>query len=195
MGWSDFWSDVGENLSNIFGGASAQRRNAAKQLTDYRDAINKYTGSEAYQNALKQASKETANIAGQQTSQAIANQQTALRNSGQSGNAAAILAGNNASNVYQNAYNQNLVGQQNAAYNAGLSRLDAESGYNNALNGNAQNNANASGKTMQNITSLAGRGLELLSDENSKKAITTDEFFKKYKPRRMKDLSVSFGRK
>lgn len=195
MGWNEFWSDVGENLSNIFGGAPAQRRNAENQLTDYRNAINKYTGSEAYKNALKQASKETANIAGQQTSQAIANQQTALRNSGQSGNAAAILAGNNASNVYQNAYNQNLIDQQNAAYNAGLNRLDAEGSYNNALNGNAINNATASGRTLQNITSLAGRGLELLSDENSKKAITTDEFFKKYKPRRMKDLSVSFGRK
>lgn len=192
MSWSSFWSDVGENLSNIFGGSAAARRNAEKQMKDYRNAINQYTGSEGYKNALNQASKETARMAGSMANQAAAQQQSALRSAGQSGNAAAILAGNNASNAYQNAYNQNIQGQQQQAYNAGLNRVDAENQYNTSRTGTAQNNQQQSSKSLQTGLSTAAT---IFSDEKTKNAISTDDFFKKYKKRDLKDLSVSFGGK
>lgn len=193
MSWSSFWSDVGENLSNIFGGSAAARRNAEKQLTDYRQAINQYTGSEGYKNALNQASKETARMAGSMANQAAAQQQSALRSAGQSGNAAAILAGNNASNAYQNAYNQNIQGQQQQAYNAGLNRVDLENQYNTSRIGTADANRNQSSSSFQ--TGLATAASLIPSDEKTKKAISTDDFFKKYKKRDLKNLSVSFGGK
>lgn len=195
MGWNEFWSDVGENLGNIFGGSAKARKNAENQLQNYRDAINNYTGSEGYKNALNTASRETAKLAGQQANQAAAQQQSALRSSGQSGNAAAILAGNNASNTYQNAYNNNIQSQQQAAYNAGLAKIDAENQYNNARNGNMASNTNLSGNSFQTLLGGASTLLSGLSDERAKDSVSTDDFFKRYKPRDLKKLSVSFGGK
>lgn len=195
MGWSEFWDDVGENLGNLFGGSAKARKNAESQMADYRNAINQYTGSEGYRNALNTASKETARLAGQQAQQAAAQQQTAMRNAGLSGNAAAILAGNNASNAYQNAYNNNIQAQQQAAYNAGMNRLAAEQGFNTDKMNTANNNIKNSGLGLQNLESTAGTILSsgLLSDERTKTSITADDFLKKYKPRKLADLKVSFG--
>lgn len=206
MSWSSFWSDVGENLSNIFGGSAAARRNAEKQMTDYRQAINQYTGSEGYKNALNTASKETARLAGSMANQATAQQQSALRSSGQSGNAAAILAGNNASNAYQNAYNQNIQNQQAQAYNAGLNRLDSEKGYVSDRTNQATAQQNMSAKPFQDTLSLGSRilsaipgtkavGAALGSDARMKTSISVDDFLKKYKKRDLKNLSISLGGK
>lgn len=193
MGWNEFWSGVGENLSNIFGGSAGARRNAENQLKDYRNAINQYTGSEGYKNALNTAAKETARLAGQQANQAAAQQQSALRSSGQSGNAAAILAGNNASTAYQNAYNNNIQGQQSAAYNAGTDRVNAESAYNKDRLSTAEANQQQSGNTMQKILSGASSvasAVGLGSDERIKNSVPADDFFKKYRPRKMESLKV-----
>lgn len=208
MSWSSFWNDVGENLSNIFGGSASARRNAEKQMKDYRNAINQYTGSEGYKNALNQATKETARLAGQQANQAAAQQQSALRSSGQSGNAAAILAGNNSFNAYQNAYNNNIQNQQNAAYNAGLDKVGQEQAYNQDRQSTASNNQTMSAKPFQDVMALGGRVLSAIpgakvvgdaisnpgSDERIKNSISTDEFFKKYKPRKMESLKVHLSK-
>lgn len=192
MGWSEFWSGVGENLSNIFGGSAAARRNAEKQMGDYRNAINNYTGSEGYKNALNQATKETARLAGQQASQAAAQQQSALRSSGQSGNAAAVLAGNNAFNAYQNAYNNNIQGQQSAAYNAGLDNVNSQRAYNQDRQSTADSNRKQSSESLQ--TGLGTVAAFLSSDKNVKNAVSTDEFFEKYKPRKMESLKVNLSK-
>ncbi|MCQ2082530.1 MAG: hypothetical protein MJZ11_12820 [Lachnospiraceae bacterium] len=194
MGWSDFWSGVGENLSNIFGGSAAARRNAEKQMGDYRNAINNYTGSEGYKNALNQATKETARLAGQQANQAASQQQSALRSSGQSGNAAAVLAGNNAFNAYQNAYNNNIQGQQSAAYNAGLDNVNSQRAYNQDRISTAEAGQKQSGQGMQQIADVAGRVASFFSDEKTKNAVSTDEFFEKYKPRKMESLKVNLSK-
>lgn len=192
MSWSSFWNDVGENLSNIFGGSASARRNAEKQMTDYRNAINQYTGSEGYKNTLNQATKETARLAGQQANQAAAQQQSALRSSGQSGNAAAILAGNNSFNAYQNAYNNNIQNQQNAAYNAGLDKVGQEQSYNQDRINTGNANRKQSSESLQ--TGLSTAAAILGSDKKIKQSVSTDDFFKKYKPRKIESLKVSLSK-
>lgn len=176
---------MSKNMSSTNSGYES----ASKKYSQLQD---QYTGNAGYDNSVQQAQKGASISA----SNATAQQNTAMRNSGQSSNASAIMSGNNTANNYNNAFQ----GQQQAAYNAGTDQLNSQGTKMQAEQVEGQNKYNRSwgnlgagagigGSIMGGISSIA-------SDENLKESVKltdTDEFFKKHKKKNYKDLLIVKG--
>lgn len=185
-----YYFEVTKEMSKNTSAVNHGYNSAYKEYSQLQDS---YTGNKGYENSLREGAKG-AQI---QAANASAQQNTSLRNSGQSNAAAAILASNNQANNYNNA----LAQQQGAAYNAGANAVASQGTKLSAQQTEGQNKYNRAwgnvGATAGIIGSVAG-GLSGICDENLKNSVKltdTDDFFRKHKPCDFKKLRIEIKEK
>lgn len=183
------------------------KQQAAAANAQYQKDIKQYSGENGYNSSLKMAEQGAGTIASNSAQGAIDKQNTAARTNGMGGNAAAIMAGNNAATTYNDAYlnsfntQQGQAAQQNAnALNA--SQANMQSQYE-RMNKEREFRTNLGLGIAQSIVGAAGAGAQiasLFSDENTKtdiKQVTgkIDGLLKKHYKKNYKDLIISDEKK